>query len=529
MLTINLEWDANASVAPQSFRDGVHAAAEILEAAIYNPITVNIEVGYGEIDLNRPGYTPLTSGESFGGERTPIQVAYPALRAALAANETSANDTQSVDALPNTASLDGQTSFSISSAQAKAFGVIPATDPVIDGDIGFPTSFTGSSLVDAAIVEEIHAMGLLNDGGDLGLFSYTSPGNNFIPMGITAATPAYFSIDGGITDLAAYDVNFDETLFVNQPNDPISIPTEGSKLTPLDLTEIDVIGFDDTSTPTLATSTPIPTVTTFGAASVNVQDVSVGENSSIPASSLIKSVAVPTGHSTAYYAFYDAGSGNGHFELDGVTEPDNQFIYVLNTQINSLTYMGGSTPGSETLYVGGFDYDASNSGIESNSLTATTTANATAPAITTAGANQATVMGAGNIGLTVNLPSSSSVGQVQTQLSAVSSAVLAGTSIANAVGSDGTLPALPSGTPGLAEIDNTGLVSLPAGYTTVIDLASGPSSVISAAAGNQLVVDSGSSSFLYSAVAGAETIHVGGTASFLAIRPRWMFLRVPAA
>ena len=61
MLNINLEWDPNALAAPQSFRNSVQAAAAVLEAAIYDPITVNIEVGYGEYDDGGTWYTPLTN------------------------------------------------------------------------------------------------------------------------------------------------------------------------------------------------------------------------------------------------------------------------------------------------------------------------------------------------------------------------------------------------------------------------------------------------------------------------------------
>ena len=49
-LVINLIWDSAAQAAPQSFRDDVQAGADALEAAITNNITVNIEVGYGEVD-----------------------------------------------------------------------------------------------------------------------------------------------------------------------------------------------------------------------------------------------------------------------------------------------------------------------------------------------------------------------------------------------------------------------------------------------------------------------------------------------
>ncbi len=374
MLTINLEFDANAAAAPQSFRNGVQAAANILEAAIFTPITVNIAVGYGEIDANGPSYTPLVANYSEGGIDTGILVSYAALRAALAANETSPAGVEAIDALPNTLALNGKSNFEIAPALAKALGVIPATGSAIDGVIGFPTSFSGNGLVGTAIVEELHGMGLLNAGGDLGLFSYSSPGMHFLPSGATATTPAYFSVDGGVTDLANYAVASDETLFAGQPNDPLDFPNQGIALTPVDLTEISAVGYDTTSTPVLATPNINPMVTAPGTpASITAQPISVAQNGSVSALSMIASVSAPSGDSIAYYGFYDAGSGNGHLSFNGIVEPDNRWVYVLDTELTALTYVGGSSAGSETIGVEAFD-DTAGTYSPASQLTATTTA-----------------------------------------------------------------------------------------------------------------------------------------------------------
>ena len=252
MLTINLEYDAFAAAPPQSFRDGVQAAADILESAIYNAITVNIEVGHGEIDLGGPASSALTI-YSEGGILSPVPISYQALRGTLAANDTSPVAAAAVGSLPNTTSLNGRTTFDISRAQEKAFGMISATSSGVDGVIGFPTSYAGNGLVDTAIVEELHALGLLNAGGDLGLVSFTSPGVHFLPTDATSAVPAYFSLDGGNTDLANHNVGSDETLFLNAPNDPLDFPSNETVLTPLDLSEISAIGFNDTAPMSVAT------------------------------------------------------------------------------------------------------------------------------------------------------------------------------------------------------------------------------------------------------------------------------------
>ena len=88
---------------------------------------------------------------------------------------------------------------------------------------------------------------------------------------------------------------------------------------------------------------------------VNVQDVSVAENASIAASSLITSISNPSGDSITQYEFWDGGSGNGHFTLNGVTQADAQGIVVVANNLSSLQYVGGSSAGSETLYVWAYD------------------------------------------------------------------------------------------------------------------------------------------------------------------------------
>ena len=257
MLSINLEYDINAAVAPRSFRDAVQAAANRLEATIATPITANIVVGYGEYGLGTLSFIPLTSDFSEGGVDRTIPVSYPVLRNALATTDTSLAALQAIAALPNATSLNGKSTFQIAPALAKALGLAPGNGGAVDGEIGFPVNFTGNDLVGTAVVEELHALGLLNDGGDLGLFSYTSPGVHFFPNGPTATTAAYFSLDGGKTSLANYAVSADDTLFSGLPNDALNFPYQGGALTPLDLMEIGAIGYAITGVPAVTPAPPV--------------------------------------------------------------------------------------------------------------------------------------------------------------------------------------------------------------------------------------------------------------------------------
>src|ERR1700761_9441242 len=66
-LIINLEFDAQALAAPQSFRDAIQTAADILGEMLTDSITVNIGVGYDEITPQNGSPQALAANESKGG------------------------------------------------------------------------------------------------------------------------------------------------------------------------------------------------------------------------------------------------------------------------------------------------------------------------------------------------------------------------------------------------------------------------------------------------------------------------------
>jgi V8-like Glu-specific endopeptidase len=107
------------------------------------------------------------------------------------------------------------------------------------------------------------------------------------------------------------------------------------------------------------------------APTVNVQNVSVPEDASTPASSLITSVTNPNGDSITQYGFYDAGGGSGHLTLNGVAQPDNTWVDVAAANLSAVQYIGGSSPGTDTLNVEVYDATTGTWSAYS-SLTATT-------------------------------------------------------------------------------------------------------------------------------------------------------------
>lgn len=314
------------------FRDGVQAAAGILEAAIYDPITVNIEVGYGEFDYGGPEYTPLSS-YSLGGIIS------------AAADSAGANIG---DGRPGRRFAAGyrlaERPVDLLYRQRSGQGIERDTCHGAGDRRLYRIShrFTGNGLIHAALIELIHAMGLLTDGnGALTLFEYTSPGIHLLTQGYTSSVPAYFSTNGGNTDLAQYDVSFDDTLFVDPTDAAFSVAGNGTTLTGVDLTEISCIGYN-VSAPTVLPAPDItPTATASNApAVVDVHNVSVAENTAIPALSSITSVSAPSCDSIVEYSFYDQGGA-----INGVAEPADQWIYALDTQLNARNMSAAPRPG----------------------------------------------------------------------------------------------------------------------------------------------------------------------------------------
>ena len=226
----------------------VQAAADMLDAHIADNITVNINVSYGTFAGSAlPNQNTSEGNIGPGGSGSGDSESYTDLRNLLATHETSADDTTFVGSLPTGSNLEGQSSFLIGTAQGKALGVNGATDTTGDGQIGMGTGFTGNVLFAGAIHEITHAMGRIA-GTSLDLFRYNEDGSNtHVFGGAIPATAAYFSIDGGTTELADFGINSDPRDFLNggvQGTDPLNETVGGRGMTTVDMIIMDVLGFD---------------------------------------------------------------------------------------------------------------------------------------------------------------------------------------------------------------------------------------------------------------------------------------------
>jgi hypothetical protein len=256
-MQINLIYDPSVSSAPAGFKTAMNSAVQFLDLLFVDPITVNIQVGWGE-----------NNGQSLGnGVATGIFVNYTTLNynqltTDLANNYTSDEDTVAYNSLPNNDPTGGG-NFYVSPAQEKAWGLLAANSSEIDGTIGFgtnvafdfnPNNRAVSGEIDFIGVAEhelTHALGRVaglqyqfgaNVYTALDLFRYSAPGTEQFVGG----QPAYFSIDGGATNLNNYDTASDYADWASTVKyDSFGYAYSGVVLpvSQTDVTEMDVLGF----------------------------------------------------------------------------------------------------------------------------------------------------------------------------------------------------------------------------------------------------------------------------------------------
>ncbi|MBV9825697.1 MAG: Hint domain-containing protein [Alphaproteobacteria bacterium] len=275
--TLNLEFDGSVTNAPAYFMTDIQAAANLIDAAIKvtASVTVNLTVSYD---------TALGGGAEAGPSSDGAFVPYSDLKTALTNN--SPNDPNLAD-FPAASALNGQTSVVVWGAELRSLDAVAANQTIftndavqlpaagaIDGTATFGT-VADSSLVGVALHELTHAMGRSPYGPTqadvFDLFRYINTGTiqNPTPGGILIddATPAsksaYFSVNGGVTDLADYGVYSDPSDFLNSvpettgqntdsasprtPNDAFNQYYDGSTsqtLSAVDLQQLDVLGFN---------------------------------------------------------------------------------------------------------------------------------------------------------------------------------------------------------------------------------------------------------------------------------------------
>ena len=251
-MQINLVYDSRAQAAPQSFRDAIQAAANVLDATFTDNITVNISVGYGEINGQSESSTGASAGPSSG-----VSDSYSQVRTWLAQHASS--DVQSgVAAMPTGTSIQGQSQVIVWRAQERLMGQAPASDSVLDGSAGFGTGIATNLLEGVALHELTHALGRVPYSGSqpdiFDLYRFSSAGTYLFGNAQPTAAASYFSLDGGKTDLADYGRTSDPSDFLNSsgrtPGDPFNEfynASTAQALSNIDILQMEALGFHSAS------------------------------------------------------------------------------------------------------------------------------------------------------------------------------------------------------------------------------------------------------------------------------------------
>ncbi len=235
--------------------------------------------------------------------------------------------------LPATSPVSG--TYWISTAEAKALGLVSATASALDGYVGFsstlPFTYNDSSgvaagtydFIDVVLHEITEVMGrLLLTGSTIGstphsytlldLLHYAASGTR----DFSASTPGYFSVNGGVTNLGNFntvsggDAGDWAASVTNNAFDAFSSSGVVNSITPADLTEMDAIGWN---LATLGGSTSTPTGVSLSAVTTSLAQAP--GSSGLTANIALATVAQTGGLAGDSYSYALGGAGAGSFAL----------------------------------------------------------------------------------------------------------------------------------------------------------------------------------------------------------------------
>lgn len=253
-------------------------AANIIDATFTANVTINIAVHYG-IDAN--GNTLTTGAE--GGPHVVYGVSYSNFRTALTNAANNSAMIAAAASLPAGTSVNGYTNFAIASAEAKALGLIQASSAV-DGEVWMGSGIPSADLTGVALHELTHAMGRIDGWAGsnhtypfvMDLFRFSGSGQRY--FGTSTSTAAYFSINGGASDLADFGIYSDQADFLNPPSSNLT-PADAfneyynsqtkQTLTPADIELMEALGFAAGSTLPARTAIQTDNGTTLATDGVN--------------------------------------------------------------------------------------------------------------------------------------------------------------------------------------------------------------------------------------------------------------------
>jgi autotransporter passenger strand-loop-strand repeat protein len=301
-MNINVIYDQPTSSLPSGFVSAVNYVVNFYDSIFPTPVTVNIEVGYGEINGS-----VLTAGALGENLTKYISEPYSAVVLALQAHESSGLQSAAFATLPATQPLSSGTTTGtiwLTTAQAKSLGFVISQS--IDAWAGFDstaswnysTSGTPASgefdfvgTVEHEFSEVLGRVSLLGKslGGTLSdsvmdLFRYSAPGvRELTPL----ASSAYFSFDAGTTNYADWNIITTGDLgdWANNmgPDSYLAFTGPGStdSVTSIDLANVSLLGWPTANNFVLNQTSAISsgqTVASDGVLSGGILMVSSGGN-----------------------------------------------------------------------------------------------------------------------------------------------------------------------------------------------------------------------------------------------------------
>lgn len=270
-LVINVVYDSSVTTASQTvqteLQTAVNAAAQFFETTFSNPITLRIDVGWGEVGGST---TPFGRTGALGAsESNGNRVSYNTVWNALVANQTSGAQSAAAGSLPaNDPTTGSGNDYYVSQAEEKALGIPIQRPAAVDGAIGISSSYNFTfdpnnralpgyydaiGTIEHEISEVMGRTGSLGtyDGSGiytpLDLFRYSAAGQRQLSPG-----SGYFSVNGQ-TLLTQYNnpvLGGDAADWVSTlSGDSFGFGYQGvaSLVSSTDVTEMNVLGYNLTS------------------------------------------------------------------------------------------------------------------------------------------------------------------------------------------------------------------------------------------------------------------------------------------
>ena len=324
---INIAWDSSVAAAPSAFKAGVMSAVQFLEDQFTDAVTINIHVGYGEVNGQSLGSTAL--GES----TSPLtSITYANLVTALKADASSAADSLAIASLPASSPLTG--TILTTSAQARALGL--SSSSAVDGYVGFSNTATfdydntngvspGTYDFNGVVLHEVTEImgrmlmtgrilgGTAKDYTALDLFHYSAAGTR----DLVASKAGYFSVDGGATNLAAFntvsggDAGDWASSVTNDAMDAFSSSGVTNTVSSVDLTTLDVIGWTRSAAAVAALPAPGGVTITDSTSKVSALQGTTG----LTPKTAIAAIGATGGVTGDSFTFVLGGADAGRFSI----------------------------------------------------------------------------------------------------------------------------------------------------------------------------------------------------------------------